>query len=89
MGLRSQPFTTISIAVVLTIVYLWVAGTFGFPLGKFAFWLLAPTTWWGMTSFALFWVGWFVLIELTLRERKRRQPGNQKKSRTFLDVQTD
>ncbi|TMI27694.1 hypothetical protein E6H30_02675 [Candidatus Bathyarchaeota archaeon] len=57
MGLRSQPFTTISIAVALMLAYLWVAATFGLPFGKSAFWLLAPTTWWGYTSFALFYLG--------------------------------
>ncbi len=71
MGLRPQPFTTISIAVALIVAYLWVAATLGLPLGKLAFWLLAPTTWWGMTSFALLWVGWIALIPLTLRERTR------------------
>src|SRR5256886_11992166 len=43
MGLRSQPFTIISIGVVIGLAYLWVAATFGFPFGKFAFWLFAPT----------------------------------------------
>ena len=72
MGLRSQPFTTISIAVALMLAYLWVAATFGLPFGKSAFWLLAPTTWWGYTSFALFYLGiLFVLLPLVSRERKR------------------
>jgi len=89
MGLRSQPFTTISIAVVFVLVYLWVAATLGLPFGKFAFWLLAPTTWWGITSDALMYLGIFTLQSLAIRERKRRQQVNQKKPRTFLDLQTE
>jgi len=77
MGLRSQLFTTISIAAVVMIAYLWVAATFGFPLGKFAFWLLAPTTWWGMTSLVLFVLGWMALIQLAYRERTRAKPKNE------------
>ena len=79
MGLRSQPFTTISIGVVIGLAYLWVAATFGFPFGKFAFWLFAPTTWWGFTSLALLYLGiFFVLLPLVFRERKRtRQAANR------------
>ena len=73
MGLRSQPFTTISIAGVLLLAYLWVAATLGLPFGKFAVWLLAPTTWWGMTSFVLFWVGWIALTQLAYSERTRKR----------------
>jgi len=69
--MRTQPFTSISIAVVLVLAYLWIAATFGFPFGKFAFWLLAPTTWWGITSDALMYVGIFTLQSLAIRERKR------------------
>jgi len=73
MGLRSQPFTTISIAGVLLLVYLWVAATLGLPFGKFAVWLLAPTTWWGMTSFVLLWAGWIALTQLAYSERTRKR----------------
>ncbi|OLE69569.1 hypothetical protein AUF78_10560 [archaeon 13_1_20CM_2_51_12] len=73
MQFRSQPFTTISIAGVLVLAYLWVAGTLGLPFGKFAFWLLAPTTWWGYTSFVLFWLGWLALTQLAYRERTRKR----------------
>jgi len=73
MGLRSQPFTTVSIAGVLLLAYLWVAASLGLPFGKFAVWLLAPTTWWGMTSFVLFWVGWIALTQLAYSERTRKR----------------
>src|SRR2546426_7612237 len=73
MQFRSQPFTTISIAGVLVLAYLWVAGTLGLPFGKFAFWLLAPTTWRGYTSFLLFWLGWLALTQLAYRERTRKR----------------
>src|SRR5207245_9960246 len=87
--MRPQLFTTISIAVVFVLAYLWVAATLGLPLGKFAFWLLAPTTWWGITSDAMMYLGVFTLQSLAIRERKRRQQVNQKKPRTCLDLQTD
>jgi len=73
MQLRSQPFTVISIAGVLILAYFWVAATLGFPFGKTAFWLLAPTTWWGYTSFLLFWLGWLALTQLAYRERTRKR----------------
>ena len=80
MELRSQPFTTISIGGVFVLLYFLIAAYLRLPLGDFALWLLAPTTWWGMTSFALFWVGWFVLTRLTYRERRRkRQSANREK----------
>jgi len=73
MQLRSQPFTVISIAGVLVVAYLWVAATLEFPFGKTAFWLLAPTTWWGYTSFFLFSLGWLALTQLAYRERTRKR----------------
>ena len=73
MELRSQPFTVISIAGVLILAYLWVAATLGFPFGETAFWLLAPTTWWGYTSFLLFWLGWLAVTQLAYRERTRKR----------------
>jgi hypothetical protein len=89
MELRSQPFTVISIAGILILAYLWVAATLGFPFGKTAFWLLAPTRW-GYASFVLFWAGWIALTQLTYRERTRkRQRTKREKPKTFLDLQTD
>ncbi len=73
MQLRSQPFTVISIAGVLILAYFLIAATLGFPFGKTSFWLLAPTTWWGYTSFFLFWLGWIALTQLAYRERTRKR----------------
>jgi len=72
--MRPQPFTAISIVVVLVVAYFWIAAILGLPLGKLAVWLLAPTSWWGMTSFVLLWLGWIALTRLVYRERKRRRP---------------
>jgi uncharacterized membrane protein (DUF106 family) len=90
MELRSRPFTVISIAGVLILAYLWVAATLGFPFGQTAFWLLAPTTWWGYASFVLFWLGWLALTQLAYRERTRkRQRAKREKPKTFFDLQRD
>ena len=80
MELRSQPFTTISIGGVFVLLYFLIAAYLRLPLGYFALWLLAPTTWWGMTSFAMFWLGWIVLTRLAYRERgRKRQSENREK----------
>jgi len=73
MRLRSQPFTTISTVGALIVAYLWVAATFGFPLGKIAFWLLAPSTWLGESMSLLFWLGWTALVYLAYCERMRKR----------------
>jgi len=70
---RTQPFTTLSIVGVFILAYLWVAATLGFPFGETAFWLLAPTTWWGYTSFLLFWLGWLAVTQLAYCERTRKR----------------
>ena len=77
MGLRSRPFTVISIPFYLLVAYLVIAAYFGLPYGNLG--LLAPTTWieyWGFS--VLFLTGAFVLPELLRRERKA---GNQSRSR--------
>jgi hypothetical protein len=73
MQFRSQPFTIISIGGVLVVAYLWVAATFGFPLGKIAFWLLAPSTWLGESMSLLFWLDWTALVYLAYCERTRKR----------------
>ncbi len=86
--LRFPPFTTISGGLLFLIPYMLSATFLKLPLGDFAFWLLAPSTWWAYMSFGSFLLGWFVLIELASRERKRKQEA-VKKPKTFLDLQSE
>src|SRR6266571_3777461 len=86
MGLRSQPFTTISITVVLMLAYSWIAATFWLPFGMFSFWLFAPTTWWGIIRLGLLYLCIFALLPLVSRDRKRRQPKNPMQTRTLWFV---